>query len=150
MGAARARGAEREHAIREQLAPLEPGERPLSLRVAVVVAALLALAVVVGAASSHHLRERGGSWYGAAFIAIALVAAAVGMWRQRYWAVLAFEALLAFQIIVTALALTVAATWWAALGCVASISLAGVLFWKLIRVMARLQTPGGSDPEASR
>ena len=34
----------------------------------------------------------------------------MGMYRRRYWAVLGFEGLLAFQIIVTSLALVVAAT----------------------------------------
>ncbi len=51
----------------------------------------------------------------------------------------AFEALLAFQIIVTSLALIVAETLPAAGLCMLSIGLAGWLFWKLVRVMGRIQ-----------
>jgi hypothetical protein len=77
------------------------------------------------------------------------VALARGMYRVRYPAVLAFEALLAFQIIVTSLALVVASTITAALACAVSIALAGTLFWKLIGVMGRIQAtppaPNGRD-----
>jgi hypothetical protein len=61
------------------------------------------------------------------------------MYRRRYWAVLSFQALLAFQIIVTSLALIVASTLLAAAICLLSIGLGGWLFWKLIRVMGRIQ-----------
>ena len=62
------------------------------------------------------------------------------MYRRRYWAVLGFEALLAFQIIVTSLALVVASTLLAAGAYACSrIGLGGWLFWKLVRVMGRIQ-----------
>jgi hypothetical protein len=61
------------------------------------------------------------------------------MYRRSYWAVLSFEALLAFQIIVTSLALVVASTIIAATICTLSVGLGGWLFWKLIRVMGRIQ-----------
>jgi hypothetical protein len=61
------------------------------------------------------------------------------MYRRRYWAVLGFEGLLAFQIIVTSLALVVASTILAAALCLLSIGLGGWLFWKLVRVMGRIQ-----------
>jgi hypothetical protein len=61
------------------------------------------------------------------------------MWRGRYWAVLGFEAFLAFEIIVAALALIVARTWYGAVICVLVVGLSGWLAWKLIRVMARIQ-----------
>jgi hypothetical protein len=71
---------------------------------------LLAIAVIVGAATVHDLSRRGGSLPGGAFLTIVLLLLAQGMYRRRYWAVLGFEALLAFQIIVTSLALVVAST----------------------------------------
>ncbi len=61
------------------------------------------------------------------------------MYRRRYLAVLGFEALLAFQIIVASLALVVAATIKAAALCLVAIALGGWLFWKLVRVMGRIQ-----------
>jgi hypothetical protein len=121
------------------LTPLAEGERPPALKVAVVVCAALALAVIVGALSVHDLSHRGGSLPGAIFLAGVLLALARGMYEKRYWAVLSFEALLTFQIIVTALALVVASTVLAAAICVLGIGLGGWLFWKLVRVMGRIQ-----------
>jgi hypothetical protein len=72
---------------------------------------------------------------------------ALGMYRRRYWAVLGFEALLTFQILVTSLALVVASTLLAAGGCLLAITLAGWLFWKLVRVMGRIQAGERSERE---
>ena len=119
--------------------PLRPGERPPALLVAVAVCALLAIAVIVGAASVSDLSRHGGSLPGAIFIAAVLAVLAWAMYERRYWAVLSFEALLAFQILATSLALVVASSIAAAAGCMASIVLAGWLFWKLVGTMARIQ-----------
>jgi multisubunit Na+/H+ antiporter MnhB subunit len=128
-----------EEQARATLTPLRGGERPPALLVAVAVAALLALAVIVGALTIHGLSRHGGSLPGGVFLACVLALLALGMYRRRYWAVLSFEALLAFQILVTSLALVVASTLLAAGLCLLSIVLAGWLFWKLVRVMGRIQ-----------
>lgn len=128
-----------ERAPAPRLVPLGADERPAALLIAVAVCAVLALGVIIGAATVHDLSRHGGSLPGAAFIAIILALLAQGMYRRRYWAVLSFEALLAFQIIVTSLALVVASTIVAAAVCVVSVALAGWLFWKLVRVMGRIQ-----------
>jgi hypothetical protein len=129
----------RDERLRAGLVPLADGERPRPLMVAVVVAALLAVGVIVGALSVHDLSSHGGSLPGAVFLAGILALLAGGMYNRRYWAVLGFEALLAFQILVTSLALVVSETIVAAVGCLAAIVLAGWLFWKLVRVMGRIQ-----------
>jgi len=121
------------------LVPLAEHERPMPLRVAVAVALVLALGICVSLATVHDLASRGGSVPGGLFLVLVLGALAWGMWERRYWAVLGFEALLAFQIIVTSLALVVAETVLAAAVCAVSIGLAGWLFWKLVRVMGRIQ-----------
>jgi hypothetical protein len=130
---------EREELLRNELEPLGEDERPPALRVAIAVCALLALAVILGATTIHNLSQHGGSLPGGVFLAAVLLLLALGMYRRRYWAVLGFEALLAFQIIVTSLALIVASTILAAAICVVSIGLGGWLFWKLVRVMSRIQ-----------
>lgn len=129
----------READARASLTPLGPGERPPALLVAVAVAVLLALGVVIGVLTVHDLDRHGGSQAGGVFLACVLALLALEMYRRRYWAVLAFEALLAFQILVTSLALVVASTLLAAGLCLLSIVLAGWLFWKLVRVMGRIQ-----------
>lgn len=121
------------------LEPLGDAERPPALLVAIAVAVVLALGVIVGALTVHGLRHHGGSLAGGMFLGCVLALLGQGMYRRRYWAVLGFEALLAFQIIVTSLALVVASTLLAAGVCLVSIVLAGWLFWKLVRVMGRIQ-----------
>ena len=133
------RGQTADERARAALAPLGPNERPAPLVVAIGVCALLAVGVLVGALTVHDLSKHGGSIPGAVFIAAIFALLALGMYRRRYWAVLGFEALLAFQVLVTSLALVVASTIVAALACVVSVALGGWLFWKLIRVMGRIQ-----------
>jgi hypothetical protein len=130
---------ERDAIARTRLAPLAPGERPPALLIAVGVCVLLAIGVLVGALSVNDLSRRGGSLPGAVALAAIFAAMAIGMYRRRYLAVLGFEALLAFQILVTSLALVVASTLLAAAVCLTSVALAGWLFWKLVRVMGRIQ-----------
>jgi hypothetical protein len=141
---------QREELLRAELEPLGEGERPPALLVAIAVCALLGIGVIVGAATVHDLRSRGGSLPGGAFLAIVLLLLAVGMYQRRYWAVLGFEALLAFQIIVTSLALVVASTIIAAVICVVSVGLGGWLFWKLVRVMGRIQAGEDGPQETLR
>ncbi len=121
------------------LEPLAEDERPAALLVAVGVCALLAMGVLVGSLTVHDLSSHGGSLAGGAFLAAVLAVLAVSMYRRRYWAVLGFEALLAFQILVTSLALIVASTLAAAGECLLAVGLGGWLFWKLVRVMGRIQ-----------
>ena len=141
---------EREELLRAELEPLGEDERPPALRVAIAVCALLALAVILGATTIHNLNQHGGSLPGGVFLAVVLLLLALGMYRRRYWAVLGFEALLAFQIIVTSLALIVASTILAAAICVVSIGLGGWLFWKLVRVMSRIQAGEQGPAETLR
>jgi hypothetical protein len=136
----------RDELARIALEPLRADERPLALLVAIAVCVLLALAVILGAATIHNLSRHGGSLPGGAFLAIVLLLLAQGMYRRRYWAVLGFEALLAFQVIVTSLALVVASTIAAAAICVVGVGLGGWLFWKLVRVMGRIQA-GEQGPQ---
>jgi hypothetical protein len=145
--AERPRGEERDALLRATLRPLGEHERPPALLVAIVVCGLLAIAVIAGALSVHDLSRHGGSLPGAALIAAVLALLAQGMYRRHYWAVLSFEALLAFQIIVTSLALVVASTWLAAGVCLLSVGLGGWLFWKLVRVMGRIQAAELPRPE---
>ena len=129
----------RDELARARLEPLGADERPAALLVAVAVAVLLALGVIAGALTVHGLSRHGGSLPGGVFLACVIALLALGMYQRRYWAVLGFEALLAFQILVTSLALVVASTLLAAGICLLSILLAGWLFWKLVRVMGRIQ-----------
>ncbi|HKG03568.1 MAG TPA: hypothetical protein VKB03_10320 [Conexibacter sp.] len=132
--------AERNAELRARLEPLAEGERPGAVTVGAIVAAVLAVLMVVGYLSGARIGD-GGSLPGVLTLAAILLLAAWGMWHAKYWAVLGFEALLAFQVLVAALSLLVASNVWAAFLCLAVIGLGGWLFWKLIRAMARIQMP---------
>jgi len=136
-----ARSEERNEALRAGLAPLAPGERPLALTVAAVLAAALAVvnlaALVLGAEVDGR---RPGVVPVLVFGAI-MLGAAWGLWHRRYWAVLGFEALLGITLAFAGLSLMVASNLAALVLCVAILAGGGWLFWKLIRVMGRLQAP---------
>lgn len=136
-----ARSRAKADAVRADLDPLGPGERPRAVVVATVVALVLAVAVVVGTFTSSDLAARGGSIAGGLTIGAAFVLVAAAMWRTKGWAVLAFQAFLAAEILFSSLALLRASSWWAVVLCVGVVGLSGWLFWKLVGALARIQMP---------
>jgi hypothetical protein len=135
-------GAERDEAIRAQLEPYAPGERPAPIRIAVgvsVVLALINLGLMISGAKLHT-KNGGGEGGTIAFAAVMLTAAA-GMWQMRYWAVLGFQALLGISVVLAALAMIIASNLEAFALCITVIGLCGTLFWKLVRVLSRMQAP---------
>jgi hypothetical protein len=136
-----ARGRERDAAARAALKPLAPGERPLAVTLAAILAAVLGLSNVVLLVAGYEVDDNGRSAAGALIFAALMAAAAIGMWKCRYWAVLGFEALLGIAIVFSALSLMVASNLTAVVLCVAIIGIASPLFWFLIRAMARIQLP---------
>lgn len=136
-----ARSRERDDAARAKLRPLAPGERPLAVTLAAILAALLGLANLALLVAGYEVEDGGQSVAGVLIFAALMAAAAIGMWQCRYWAVLGFEALLGVAILFAALSLLVASNLTAVLLCVLIIAVASPLFWFLIRAMARIQMP---------
>jgi hypothetical protein len=126
---------------RARLVPLAPGERPGAVTVAAVVAAIVALANPIAYAAGLQIRGQQPAIGGILVLSLIMGACALGLWFARYWAVLGFEAFLGLTIVYAAVSLMVAATIKAAVLCVAIIGLGGLLFWKLVRAMARIQMP---------
>jgi hypothetical protein len=131
------RSKARADAIRAQLEPLGPDERPLGLKLATALALFFALANLVGAAFGVGGESPA---LGIAF-AVGMAAIAYGLWERSYAVILLFQALLAISIIVFTLSLAFAGNVLAVLLCVVGIGLCAPVFWLLIRVMARLQVP---------
>ena len=136
-----ARGREREDAARAALQPLRPGERPLAVTISAVLAGLMAVANLVLYLAGWDVRGQDPNLAGALALCVLLAAAAVGMWRLRYWAVLGFEVLLGVLLVSASLSLLLASNLRAAVLSLAVIAVAGPLFWFLIRAMARIQMP---------
>ena len=139
---ARRRSAEeRDAEVRARLRPLAKGERPRAVTVATVVAGVAApLNLIAAFAVDFGSQSRSAVTF-AVLQTVILLVAAIGMWRVRYWAVLGFQALLAIQILLLALALTRVERLWVGLGMAALIALLGLLFWTLVRALARIQMP---------
>jgi hypothetical protein len=133
-------------AVRAQLRPLVPGERPPVLVAASALAAAIGLANLVAYLAGTKINGTRPAAGGVLIFCAVMFLAAGGLWRMRYWAVLGFEALLALIVLVFALFLLRASNLLAVLLCVGVIALGGLLFWKLIRVMARIQMPRRADP----
>ncbi|MCW3066505.1 MAG: hypothetical protein JWN32_3677 [Solirubrobacterales bacterium] len=131
----------RNAAVRATLAPYEPGERPLPVTIAAAVAVVLAVANLGLMASGYKIHGHGNPVLGGLLFAAIMLGAAAGMWRMRYWAVLGFEAVLGVAIVVFALFLVRASNLFAVVLCLAVIGFGGRLFWKLVRVMSRMQAP---------
>jgi hypothetical protein len=132
-----ARSRERDAAIRAQLKPLGPNERPLGIKLAV------ALALVVAVANVAVVAAGGGGESPAAGIAfvILMLALAAGVWARKYIALLAFQALLALSMIVATVSLAFVGNIGGLLLCLGVLAACAPVFWLLIRVMARLQVP---------
>ena len=149
---ARARTEAKNQAVRDQLEPLAPGERPAAVTVASVAAMLLAAGNLVAflLADDTAGKDAGRSYVQLALICGVLAAASIGMWRAKYWAVLGFQTILGLQIIVYCLALTRVERWWTALLMLAIVIASGALFWYLIRAMARIQMPESPESKLLR
>lgn len=137
---ARPSSAERAEATRSGLEPLTPADRPAALLIAIVVAGLLGLANTALYVAGTKIQGKHPGAGVLAFSAVMLVAA-VGMYQLRYWAVLGFQSLLALVVLVFGLFLVRASNIAAVALCFAVIGLGGWLFWKMVRVMARIQMP---------
>jgi len=137
----RARTEAQNAAARATLEPLAPGERPWPLQLAVAVAALAALINLVAYLAGAKLH---GSQVSASelvpFVAVALILA-IGMWRCSAAALLLFMALLAIVIMLFSLFLIEASNLLGVIVPLLFIGGGGFLFWKLVRVLGRIQAP---------
>jgi len=134
---------ERNAAVRAGLKPIGPRERPWPVKVSVVLAMLLGtvnLALFIAGAKPKVSGQQPHLAEVLIFSGLMLMCAA-GMWRMRYWALLGFQTLLAIGLVGFCLALVrVSSAVWALI-CVVVIAAGGFLFYKLVRVLSRVQMP---------
>lgn len=135
------RSERRNQAAREALEPLAPGERPLAVTIGAVVVTLLALANLAAFIAGVEFRGARPSPVYFAIYEIVMAVMAVGLWRGRYWAVLGLQALLGIAIVFTALAAIQASSALDLAIVTAIVIPSGVLFWFLVKAMARIQMP---------
>jgi hypothetical protein len=137
------RSSRRDAAVRASLEPLSPGERPWPIVVGAILAALAGGVQLVLFLAGVKLKVAGTHAAAGSTIVFAIVmfACAIGMWRLWYGAVLGFMALLAITVTNFALALVRVSNLLGLVIAVAGIALPGYLFFKLVRVLSRIQMP---------
>ena len=131
---------------RERLVPLEQGERPLVVTIAAVIASGMAISTLVLFAIGVEVQGSESRTPGTIVYAGLMTAMAIGLWTARYWAVLGFQTLLALLIVVWSLLLVKAETILGAVLALGIISLAGTMFWFLVKALARIQMPDRRPP----
>ena len=141
-----ARSRQRDDELRAKLEPYPEGERPWAIKASIVLCVLIAVANPVLYLAGWEVSGQDPNLGGALALCAVLLAAAYGMWRMRYWAVLGFEMLLGITLVYAGLSLLGPSNWEAVALAFVVMAVAGTLFWKLIRVMARIQLPGRARP----
>ena len=142
-GRAVSRSEQRNAAIRATLTPLAPGERPWSIIIGAVLAALsglVQLGLFLGGVKLKTSGLHAAAGQTIVFTVVMLVCA-VGMWLMRYWAVLGFMALLAIIVVLAAVALVKVSSVVGLVVALVIVGAGGFLFWKLVRVLSRIQMP---------
>jgi hypothetical protein len=125
---------------RAKLVPLREGERPGAVTAAAFVTALL---VVMNVAAAIFGYDAPGSDNVAPLLVYAALLSVMtwGLWHAKYWAVLGLQALLAITMLIAGLSAPLAKDAYSAVVAGAIFIGAGVLFWFLIKAMARIQMP---------
>jgi hypothetical protein len=126
---------------RAKLVPLRQGERPTVVTVAAVITGALVVLNIAMAIGGYEIQGKKPAIGGVVVFTVLLAAMAWGLWRARYWAVLGMEALLGITMMLFGLALPFASNLRAVLVSVAVLVPSGILFWFLIKAMARIQMP---------
>ena len=143
----------RDERAREELEPLDRGERPLVVTIGAVISLLIAASIIIAwlagvevQVGNTDINER-PSAFQVFPPAILFTVMGIGMLRSRYWAVLGFQAIMAIIMIGAFLTLIAAATIFQALSTLIVLVGAGALFWFTIKALARIQMPepGGRD-----
>jgi len=142
------RSEQKDAAVRATLTPLTPGERPWPVVVGAALAALSGLIQLILFLVGVRLKSSGLRASAAQTIvfAVLMLICAAGMWQLRYWAVLGFMALLAILILFAAGSLVKASTLLGVAIAVVIVGAGGYLFFKLVRVLSRIQMPKYPSP----
>ena len=142
------RSEARNAAARAALTPYAEGERPWPITVSAIAAVLFGGYNLASFLMGAKLRVDGQKPGPAGVLLFALVmfVCAAGMWRMRYWAVLGFQALLVLVLLTFAILLIKVSNLAGLAVCVAGLSIGGVLFYKLVKAMGRMQVPARERP----
>jgi hypothetical protein len=134
----RLRGEERDAELRSQLVPMQPGERPLIVKLCAAVCLLAAAGNIVLWAAGWEVSGQDVPAAGAFAPAAVLGVLAWGLWQVKYLAVAGMQVFLGLTALGASASLLVASNVQSALQSAAVVAVCLVLFWPLIRVNARV------------
>ncbi|MDQ6836059.1 MAG: hypothetical protein M3016_07710 [Actinomycetota bacterium] len=135
------RSQRRDAEVRGGLTPIGTGERPWAIVISTLIAGLVGIGQLVAYFAGLKIHGKTPSAGGTILLGLLLVVCAVGMWRLWYGAVLGFMALLAIVATLFALLLIEASNVLGLVVAVAVVAGSGFLFFKLVRVLSRIQMP---------
>jgi hypothetical protein len=135
------RSQRRDAAIRAALSPLRPGERPRAIQISAALSAALGLGNLIAFAAGVKVGGKHPAAGGIVIFSLLMISCAVGLWRLWYGAVLGFMALLAIIATIFALLLIEASNVLGLVVALAIVGSSGFLFYKLVRVLSRIQMP---------
>ena len=142
MEAGYAKAEVRNQAARDALEPLAEGERPPVVTFSAVLSALVVASILVTFALGVKVNGSTPKLSTILLPVLILGVLAWGMWKARYWAVVCFQIVLVFLIFTAVYGLMVEATSVAEIAAsVGLLVVSGVLFWKMVKAMARIQMP---------
>ncbi len=142
------RSQQRDAAVRATLKPLAPGERPWAVTIGAAIALLVGAGDLIDVIAGGRItfgRSHAGIG-GVVLFSVMMLVCAVGMWKMRYWAVLGFQAILAIVILIFSLLLIRASNLLGFAVAIVIVVGGGVLFYKLVRALSRIQMPKYPGP----
>jgi hypothetical protein len=135
------RSQRRDAEVRAGLTPLGPGERPGAIVAGAIISLLVGLGQLVAFLAGLKIHGKAPAAGGTVLLSLLLIVCAIGMWRLWYGAVLGFMALLAIVATLFSLLLIEASNVLGLVVAIVVVAGCGYLFFKLVRVLSRIQMP---------
>ncbi|EHN09131.1 hypothetical protein PAI11_40370 [Patulibacter medicamentivorans] len=133
-----ARAEEKNQKVREELEPLAPGERPRIVPWAVLWLLVIAAGMIYSAIAADGDNATGTRISNLAMVALIVVSAA-GTWQLRYWAILGTQTILALAVVIGFIALMSLTKAWLLPIAIGQPIVSGLIFYRMVKVMARVQ-----------
>jgi hypothetical protein len=135
------RSQRRDAEARARLKPLSPGERPGAILASTLIAGLIGFGQLIAFFAGLKIHGKTPAAGGTIAFCFIMIVCAAGMWQLWYGAVLGFMALLAIVATLFSLYLIEASNLLGLVVALVVIVGSGYLFFKLVRVLSRIQMP---------
>jgi hypothetical protein len=135
------RSQRRDAEVRAGLTPLAQGERPGAIIASTLISGLIGVGQLIAFFAGLKIHGKTPAASGTILFCLVMIVCAGGLWRLWYGAVLGFMALLAIVATLFSLYLIEASNLLGLFVALIVIGGSGYLFFKLVRVLSRIQMP---------